>query len=254
MNSKTILSRTAFHRASVLIKTSPYQLRTHKKIGHRLLATSQSNKQSDFELTLLDHALTKVPEHGWTKAALAQAANDLGYSSAAHGIAEPITLISHFMDRALDNTLVEVDDQLHELPSEHQQLRLICRTRLRQTLPLVKRWPEAAAILAQPKNLPLAMSQLARMSSEFWYLTGDQATRINWYAKRSGLAAAYLASEMYMCEDGSPEHCDTWAFLDRRLEELMEMQVAGTKTLDFANQFTRNFYNILASRGFISRN
>ncbi|KAJ1822531.1 Ubiquinone biosynthesis protein coq9, mitochondrial [Coemansia sp. RSA 2599] len=252
MNSRAIFQRAACFRAPVFRAPGCHQIQAQQPSRRRQLA-SQATKQSDAELSILDHALTKVPEHGWTKTALIQASRDLGYSSAAHGIAEPIALIKHFMDRALDNTLVEVDDQLHELPSDHQQLRLVCRVRLRQTLPLAGRWPEAAAILAQPQNLPVAMGELARMASEFWYLTGDQATRINWYAKRSGLAAAYLASEMYMCEDRSPGHRDTWAFLDRRLEELMEARDAGLKTVDFANQFTRNFYNILASRGFIGR-
>ncbi|KAJ1883005.1 Ubiquinone biosynthesis protein coq9, mitochondrial [Coemansia sp. RSA 1722] len=248
MNSRLLPTRAAWRQATVL-RFNPQQ----PTISHRKLSSNQPPNQSTAELLLLDHALTKVPEYGWTTAAMIQASKDLGYSSAIHTLAPPIKLISHFLDRSLDNTLEEVDDQLHELPSGHQQLRLICRTRLRQTLPVIDRWPEAAALLAQPQNLPVAMKQLSKMASEFWYLAGDKATRVDWYAKRSGLAAAYLASEMYLCEDRSPDHRDTWEFLDRRLNDLVDMQNAGIKTQNFANQFTRNFYNILASRGFVNR-
>ncbi|KAI8320831.1 rpsU-divergently transcribed protein, partial [Martensiomyces pterosporus] len=168
---------------------------------------------------ILDHALTKVGGLGWTRESVIEAASELGYSGMAHGVAEGggIGLLSHFLDRALDETCIEVDDQLHEFDSTGDRLRFICRTRLRQTLPYVKRWPEAAALLAQPENVPLAMDHLGRLSSQMWYLAGDDSARVDWYLRRSALAAVYLSTELYMCEDRSPNHEYTWMFLKKRL-------------------------------------
>ncbi|KAJ1666886.1 Ubiquinone biosynthesis protein coq9, mitochondrial [Coemansia sp. RSA 1694] len=216
--------------------------------------SGRDNAKNNTNLAILDLALTKVHDLGWGSAAVAQAATELGLSSMAHGVAPDgaISLISHFMDRALDETTIEVDDQLHEFEDTTECLRFICITRLKQTLPYVKRWPEAAAVLAQPQNVPVAMHHLTNLSSQMWYLAGDKSTRIDWYARRSALAAVYLSAELFMCEDRSPSHQDTWRFLKHRFEDMDKAAHIGTKAVAFGEQFSRNLYNILASRGYVS--
>ncbi|KAJ1953823.1 ubiquinone biosynthesis protein COQ9 [Linderina pennispora] len=215
----------------------------------RRLYTTPSNHN----LEILDHALTKVNELGWTRASVIAACQDLGYSSMAHGVSESggLGLVRHFMDRALDETTIEVDDQLHEFDSTNDKLRFICITRLRQTLPYANRWHEAAALLAQPQNVPTAIDQMGKLASRIWYLAGDQSVRLDWYAKRSALAAAYVATEMYMCEDKSPDHAHTWRFLNRRIEEMGKADKLSQGVAAYGTQFGRNLYNILASRGFV---
>ncbi len=44
---------------------------------------------------------------------------------------------------------------------------------------------------------------------------------MNWYSKRALAASVYAATELYMLTDRSFAHADTWAFLDRRLEDVM---------------------------------
>ncbi|KAJ2617381.1 Ubiquinone biosynthesis protein coq9, mitochondrial [Coemansia sp. RSA 1365] len=171
----------------------------------------------------------------------------------ANGINSGLSLITHFMDRALDETQIEADDQLHEFDSTTEKLRFLCRVRLRQTRPVIRRWPEAAAILSQPQNVSIAMRQLADLSSQLYYLAGDRSSRIDWYAKRSALAATYLASELYMCEDHSPNFQATWSFLDSRIENMKTAENSTVKLVNFTNQFSRNFFNILASWGYIHR-
>ncbi|KAJ1999192.1 Ubiquinone biosynthesis protein coq9, mitochondrial [Coemansia thaxteri] len=216
--------------------------------------SGRDNAKNNVNLQILDCALTKVGNFGWTREAVAQAAAELGYSSMAHGVAVdgPISLISHFMDRALDETCIEVDDQLHEFDTPTDRLRFICRTRLKQTLPYLRRWPEAAAVLAQPQNVPLAMRQLGTLTSQMWYLAGDQSTRIDWYARRSALAAVYLSTELFMCEDRSPNRQDTWRFLRDRFAEMESAESIAAKATAFGGQFSRNLYNILASRGYVA--
>lgn len=206
-------------------------------------------------LEILDNALANVNKLGWTREAVVKAATDLRYSPMAHTVASdgPISLVSHFMDRALDETCIEVDDQLHEFEGNPSDcLRFICTTRLKQTLPYIRRWPEAAAILAQPQNVPTAMQHLGKLTSQMHYLVGDQSVRFDWYAKRSALAAVYLSTELYMCEDKSPNHQDTWRFLKDRFQEMESAKQNSDRMVAFGEQFGRNLYNILASRGFVS--
>ncbi|KAJ2386757.1 Ubiquinone biosynthesis protein coq9, mitochondrial [Coemansia sp. RSA 2603] len=221
------------------------------QILRRTLSTAQPAATTTTAASILDHALTKVPAHGWTTAAVAAAANDLGLSPATSGLAaQPIALVEHFLNTALSCTLADADDQLHELPTPHERLRLLCRIRLRQTMPLVDRWPEAVALLAQPQNLPRATGHLAELASELCYAADVRAPNLDWYAQRSALAAAYLATELYLCEDRSPGHELTWSFLDSRLDEIKSARALCVGASNYASQFSRNMYNIFASQGF----
>ncbi|KAI9477553.1 Ubiquinone biosynthesis protein coq9, mitochondrial [Coemansia sp. RSA 989] len=238
--------------ASVPAKLARYPLSCAPHTRLSSSSTSEAGKDRP-DLQILDHALTKVKQFGWTEMALSSAASDLGLSTMAHTVAPRggLSLVQHFMDRALDETRIEVDDQLHEFDSSIDKLRFLCRTRLKQTRPYAERWPEAAAILAQPQNIPVALHALSELSSAMWYLADDQSVRLDWYAKRSALAALYVSAELYMCEDTSPEFAATWQFLDRRINDLYGAERASNWTISFANQFSRNFVNILASRGYI---
>ncbi|KAJ2160012.1 Ubiquinone biosynthesis protein coq9, mitochondrial [Coemansia sp. RSA 552] len=207
------------------------------------------------DLEILDRALTHVDQLGWTRDALTTAARDLGYSPMAHTVCErgPVGLVGHFMDRALDETQIEADDQLHEFgDNTTDKLRFLCRTRLRQTQPYLRRWPEAAALLAQPQNVPLAIQKLTDLTVKFYSLAGDQSVHVDWYLKRSSLAAAYLAAELYMCEDKSPNFRATWDLVDRQIRHMDSAEKLGASAALFGSQFSRNFYNILASRGYVA--
>ena len=46
---------------------------------------------------------------------------------------------------------------------------------------------------------------------------------MNWYSKRVSLLAIYKATELAMATDKSPDFKDTWAFLDRRFEDEIEI-------------------------------
>lgn len=47
--------------------------------------------------------------------------------------------------------------------------------------------------------------------------------QFNWYTKRASLAGVYKSTEIYMLQDNSEGHENTWEFLDRRLEDLVSL-------------------------------
>lgn len=49
---------------------------------------------------------------------------------------------------------------------------------------------------------------------------------MNWYAKRLGLAYVYKLTELFYIQDTSPDHEETWKFLDRRISDLRSMKEA----------------------------
>ena len=47
---------------------------------------------------------------------------------------------------------------------------------------------------------------------------------VNWYTKRATLSAVYSTTVLYWLGDDSIEHEETWAFLDRRIENVMQFE------------------------------
>lgn len=43
--------------------------------------------------------------------------------------------------------------------------------------------------------------------------------QFDWYARRIALAGVFKATELYMLQDSSATHAETWKFLNRRLSE-----------------------------------
>jgi hypothetical protein len=43
---------------------------------------------------------------------------------------------------------------------------------------------------------------------------------MNWYSKRALLGAVYVSTELFMITDRSANYADTWAFMNRRLEDV----------------------------------
>ena len=59
-----------------------------------------------------------------------------------------------------------------------------------------------------------------------WHAAGDTATDFNYYTKRALLAGVYGATLLCWLDDRSPGFEDTWAFLDRRIADIMRIQKA----------------------------
>lgn len=59
-----------------------------------------------------------------------------------------------------------------------------------------------------------------------WTALGDTSDDINWYSKRATLSAVYGATVLYWLGDESDDHEATWAFLDRRIDNVMQFERA----------------------------
>ncbi|XLR04146.1 hypothetical protein S83_070344, partial [Arachis hypogaea] len=76
---------------------------------------------------------------------------------------------------------------------------------------------------AQPVNVPTSFKQRAMLVDEISHAAGDNASDIDWYAKRTVLAGIYSTTEIYMLTDTSPDFHDSWAFLDARKKKALSL-------------------------------
>jgi ubiquinone biosynthesis protein COQ9 len=61
-------------------------------------------------------------------------------------------------------------------------------------------------------------------ADEIWEALGDTSDDINWYTKRATLSGVYSSTVLYWLGDDSPDHSATWAFLDRRIDDVMQIE------------------------------
>jgi len=57
-----------------------------------------------------------------------------------------------------------------------------------------------------------------------WDTLGDSSDDFNWYSKRATLSGVYSATVLYWLGDSSEDHAETWAFLDRRIDDVMKIE------------------------------
>lgn len=108
---------------------------------------------------------------------------------------------------------------------------------------------QALAIMAQPSYVPASLKELAKLSDEIWFLSGDKAVDPSWYSKRASLSMIYSTSELFMTNDRSPDFIETRQFLQRRLGEVKSL---GSLVGSFGQWagFTLNAgVNVLRSKG-----
>jgi ubiquinone biosynthesis protein COQ9 len=64
-----------------------------------------------------------------------------------------------------------------------------------------------------------------------WDTLGDQSQDYNWYTKRSILSAVYSSTVLFWLGDESEGQEATWAFLDRRIDNVMQFEKVKGATL-----------------------
>ncbi|KAG0206608.1 Ubiquinone biosynthesis protein coq9, mitochondrial [Mortierella sp. GBA30] len=199
---------------------------------------------------ILKTALTFVPEHGWTTASIAKAAESMGYPTIIHGMFPNggADLIDYFLQDCLNRLPLELEGKMEGL-SVKEKIRLATLTRLAMNAPYLDRWPEALAIMGQPSNLPMSLNHLAKIVDEIWYLAGDKSADMNWYTKRASLAGVYTTTELYMTTDKTPNYQATQNFLERRFEDAATLGKTTSEVLQIAEFGAKSVLGLLSSKG-----
>ncbi len=193
--------------------------------------TSSTEDMTPLELRLpiLEAILPHVAFDGWTEAAMKLAAEDLNISREMAELAFPRGIIE-----VLELHLSEADNQLAvkleelDLPSMkiRDRITVAVRTRLEQQQENREVVRRGLATMAMPQNIALGPKALWATADTMWQAAGDTSTDHNWYTKRMTLSGVYSAVVMFWLNDDSEDFVDTWAFLDRRIEDVMKIEKA----------------------------
>lgn len=176
---------------------------------------------------LLAALLPHVAFDGWTQPAFKLAAEDIGISPAMAELAFPrgaIEALEQHLER--ENTALIEALEAKDLPAMkiRDRITVAVRTRLElgaNTREVARR---SMALMAMPQNLAMGPKALWQIADTMWRAAGDTSTDHNWYTKRMTLSGVYSAVLLFWLNDESEDYKDTWAFLDRRIEDVMKIE------------------------------
>lgn len=164
---------------------------------------------------------------GWTRAAVDSAAERLGIDPVQARLAMPksatglIDLYIQEVDRALKAWFTP--KRLKGLKIR-EKIRALVWRRFEIMAPAREAVRRALAILAMPHNLPLALRISWRTADLMWRIAGDTSTDFNHYTKRMTLGAVYGSTLLVWLDDESEGWQATSAFLDRRIDNVMQFE------------------------------
>ncbi len=187
---------------------------------------------SDRRRKLLEATLRQVPFEGWTDRALRAGAAEAGVAPMTArrafpgGVDDVLAYWAAESDRRMLDRLAKRD-----LDSMRVRDRITAAVRVRLELNAKHREAVRMALTraALPGRAPGAMRALWRTVDAMWRAASDTATDYNFYTKRGLLAGVYVSTLLYWLDDKSEGFEETWAFLDRRVADVMRVpKVIGT--------------------------
>ena len=189
-------------------------------------------------------ALPHIPFDGWTSRAMRRGARDAGRDAAAAGRAFPYgaaDMIAHYSDLADRQMVAEMERRGVAQMKVRERIATAIRVRLEQAEPHKDAVRRALSILALPTNAPTALRSLYHTVDAIWNAAGDTANDWNFYSKRGLLAGVFSSTVLCWLDDTSADNAETWAFLDRRVEDVMRLPKLTERVRQACGRLTRPF-------------
>lgn len=184
------------------------------------------DQMDDLKDRLLDAALAHVAFDGWSEPTFRAAVTETGTDMAAaravcpRGAVDLALAYHHRGDAQMRRSL-----KAARLDDLRFRDRIATAVRLRiEAITDKEAVRRGSALFALPQYSADGARALWGTADAIWDALGDPSEDFNWYTKRATLSAVYGATLLYWLGDESPGSRDTWAFLDRRIEDVMRIE------------------------------
>jgi ubiquinone biosynthesis protein COQ9 len=187
-----------------------------------------SRTKDSFQTRFLLAALPDVPFDGWTAELMDRTAEKLkcGEEEVAEAFPRGAQDLAVYFSRwATEETLKRLQKTDLDKMRVRDRITLGVRTRLEILGPHKQAVSSAIALMGI--RLPKLVWEAA---DKIWWAAGDTATDYNHYTKRALLSGVLTSTTLYWLNDTSKNNEQTWAFLDRRIEDVMKV---GQKIAQF---------------------
>ena len=196
----------------------------------------------DLRDRLVDAALQHVPFDGWSPASFEAAIADAGVDRTVARATFPrgavdLALAFHRRgDAQMARRLLAED--LDELRFRDRVARAV-EVRLEVVAEHKEAVRRGTTLFALPMYAADGAKAIWGTADAIWTALGDPSDDINWYTKRATLSAVYSSTVLYWLGDQSEDHTATRAFIDRRIEGVMQFEKVKKAVND--NRFLRPF-------------
>lgn len=185
-----------------------------------------SDQVLETRATLLAAALPHVVFDGWSVATLAHAALDVGISAEEAQAAFPrggvdLAIAFHKSGDAVMLERLASED----LSSLRFRDKIAAAVRYRiEAVTDKEAVRKGSTLFALPQNAVDGSKLIWGTCDAIWTALGDTSDDVNWYTKRTTLSGVYASTVLYWLGDESEGNIATWEFLDRRIENVMQIE------------------------------
>ncbi len=198
--------------------------------------------QSDAALkaAILKAALKDAAFDGFTDGVLAKAGKTVNADKDILARLFPegaLSLIEYFstsVDEAMEEKLKALDLSKRKI---RERIKLAVLTRLALLAPNKEAARRAAATMTLPMHAARGAKMMYRTVDAMWRAAGDTATDFNFYTKRGILAGVYGSVLVRWFNDTGEDDTATEAFLDARIENVMQFEKFKAKAKEALSHF-----------------
>lgn len=188
---------------------------------------------------IIDIALKDAVFDGWTDVMLDKAAIKAGLPDGAAklyfpgGIMDALLTWSKQMDEAARIEIEKLDLEAMKIRDRVTEAVIIRLSRIGDHEDAARR---ANARLALPDGVSTAASLGWAASDMIWRAIGDESTDFNYYSKRTILSAVLASTASVWLNDPSPDKSRARAFLDRRIQNVMQFESVKAQVRDLSSR------------------
>ena len=125
-----------------------------------------------------------------------------------------------------------------------EKIKKIIRVRLERWKSYKVAIKRTLPILIMPSSGTLLSFSLMKTSDSIWKSAGDRSVDFNFYTKRGLLLGVYSTTFIFWLDDNSKDDQKTWEFLDRRVEEVLQIPKVKTRINETLHRIIKNLTNI----------
>ncbi len=186
---------------------------------------NKSSKTRNEKHKILNSALKTAEKTGWDDDLLQEL-------KAEYGI---VAMTQHYPDGLLDLAYEFADwadaEMLQALAAKKDkgqmkitaQITFGVRARLMALSAHKKAFKSSVKYMMHPARAPYVKKMTWQTADRLWNAAGDTATDYNHYSKRILLSGVLASTTLYWLKDKSENYDSTWAFLDRRINNVLKI-------------------------------
>ncbi len=175
---------------------------------------------------LLDAALSHVPFDGWSEATFQAAIVETGMDRTVARAVCPRGAVDLAVAYHLRGDALMLERQRAEDLSAlkfRDKIATMVRFRL-EVVTDKEAVRRGTTLFALPQYAADGAKLIWGTSDAIWVSLGDTSDDVNWYTKRATLSAVYSSTVLFWLGDTSDGNADTWGFLDRRIDNVMQIE------------------------------